>query len=117
MSMLKDANVLVLGLGASGLAMAQWCARGGAQVRVWDSRLQTPQSPPQAEVLRVSVPGAVLLAGALEASALDGIQRLFKSPGLAPHDERIAPLLRAAAERGIAVEGELDLFAQALAAL
>ncbi|HEX7637195.1 MAG TPA: hypothetical protein VF457_02260, partial [Burkholderiaceae bacterium] len=31
-------TVLVLGLGASGLAMARWCAAHGARVRVWDSR-------------------------------------------------------------------------------
>ncbi len=117
MNALQDTNVLVLGLGASGLAMAQWCARCGAQVRVWDSRLQTPQSPPQARVLEAGVPGATLVAGPADAALLDGMQRIFKSPGLAPRDERIAPLLRAAADRGIAVEGELDLFVQALAAL
>jgi UDP-N-acetylmuramoylalanine--D-glutamate ligase len=117
MNTLHDANVLVLGLGASGLAMAQWCARCGARVRVWDSRLQTPQSPPQVQVLAASVPGATLVAGPADAALLDGVQRVFKSPGLAPRDERIAPLLRAAAERGLAVEGELDLFVQALAEL
>ncbi|NMG68315.1 UDP-N-acetylmuramoyl-L-alanine--D-glutamate ligase, partial [Azoarcus indigens] len=30
--------VLVLGLGESGLAMARWCARHGARVRVADTR-------------------------------------------------------------------------------
>ncbi len=110
-------SVLVLGLGASGLAIAQWCARCGASVRVWDSRFGTPQSPPQAETLAANVPRAELLVGALEPGALDGVQRVFKSPGLAPHDARIAPLLAAAAARGIAVEGELELFAQALAEL
>jgi UDP-N-acetylmuramoylalanine--D-glutamate ligase len=109
--------VLILGLGASGLAMAQWCARNGANVRVWDSRLQTPQSPPQAEVLASSVPLVEQLAGPLHAALLEGVQRVFKSPGLAPGDERIAPLLAAAAAHGIAVEGELDLFAHALAEL
>jgi UDP-N-acetylmuramoylalanine--D-glutamate ligase len=117
MNTLRSANVLVLGLGASGLAMAQWCARCGAQVRVWDSRLQTPQSPPQLQMLRQSVPLATLVAGQADAALLDGVQRVFKSPGLAPGDERIVPLLRAAAERGIPVEGELDLFVQALAEL
>ena len=37
------ACVLVLGLGDSGLAMARWCVRFGAQVTVWDSRAQPPQ--------------------------------------------------------------------------
>jgi len=117
MKRLAATRVLVLGLGASGLAIARWCARCGADVRVWDSRFGTPQSPPQLDVLNANVPRAELLAGALDAAALEGVQRVFKSPGLAPHDERIAPLLAAAAARGIAIEGELDLFAQALAAL
>ena len=42
---------------------------------------------------------------------------MLKSPGLAPHDERIAALLAAARAQGIAVQGELELFAHALADL
>ena len=114
---LAATEVLVLGLGASGLAIAKWCARQGAGVRVWDSRFATPQSPPQLDALRASVASARIVESALDAGALDGVQRVFKSPGLAPNDERIAPLLAAAAARGIAIEGELDLFAQALADL
>ena len=110
---LHGQGVLVLGLGESGLAMARWCARCGATVRVWDSREQ----PPQAQALRELVPGAVLLGGELGEAQLDGVARVLKSPGLAPHDQRIAPLLAAARARGIAVQGELDLFVTALAAL
>ena len=36
-------SVLILGLGASGLAMARWCARHGAQVTVADTRAAPPQ--------------------------------------------------------------------------
>ena len=110
---LHGQGVLVLGLGESGLAMARWCARCGATVRVWDSREQ----PPQAQALCELVPGAVLLGGELGEAQLDGVARVLKSPGLAPHDQRIAPLLAAARARGIAVQGELDLFVAALAAL
>jgi UDP-N-acetylmuramoylalanine--D-glutamate ligase len=117
MNSLSNTHVLVLGLGASGLAIAQWCARCGANVSVWDSRLGTPQSPAQVDTLAASVPAARLLEGALDEGALADVQRIFKSPGLAPHDERIAPLLAAATARGVAIEGELDLFAQALAGL
>jgi len=106
-------QVLVLGLGQSGLAMARWCARRGASVRVWDSR----EAPPQLQALRAAVPGALLLGGALAEAQLDGVQRVLKSPGLAPHDERITPLLAAARARGIAVMGELALFVEALAEL
>jgi UDP-N-acetylmuramoylalanine--D-glutamate ligase len=113
MNRLRDQTVLVLGLGESGLAMARWCACCGAAVRVWDSR----EVPPQAEALRAAVPAATLHCGALGEAQLDGVMRVLKSPGLAPRDERIAPLLQAASTRGIAVQGELELFVEALADL
>ncbi len=119
MNHLKDLSVLVLGLGDSGLAMARWCARLGAHVRVWDSR----EAPPQAAALALAAPEAVLMTGPLPAERLEGtgdladVKLVLKSPGLAPGDECIAPLLAAARARGLAVQGELDLFARALADL
>jgi hypothetical protein len=71
--------VLVLGLGESGLAMARWCARQGAAVRVWDSREQAPQACGTARAGRL---GDALRAGRL----------VLKSPGL-PHAR--TPLLAA----------------------
>ena len=113
MNHLKDLHVLVLGLGESGLAMARWCARFGAQVRVWDSR----ENPPHAAALAEHVPGAVLLGGALGTEQLQGVQLVLKSPGLGPRDPRVEPLLALAFETGVLVQGELDLFARALADL
>lgn len=112
-SWLQDLPVLVLGLGVSGLAMARWCARHGAQVRVWDSR----EAPPQAGALAEAAPGATLLGGELTDAAFDGIKLILKSPGLAPTDARIAGPLGRAAGTGVLVQGELDLFARALADL
>lgn len=89
MSALNGQTVLVLGLGHSGLAMARWCAAQGAVVRVWDSR----DAPPQLAALRAALPQAQLHTGALDAAALAGVQHVLKSPGLAPADARIAPLL------------------------
>ena len=113
MSPLRDQSVLVLGLGESGLAMARWCAAHGAAVRVWDSR----DHPPQAAALREALPQAELLGGPLDDAALRQVQRVLKSPGLAPSDARIAPLLAAARARGTLVQGELALFIEALAEL
>jgi UDP-N-acetylmuramoylalanine--D-glutamate ligase len=113
MNHLRDLTVLVLGLGDSGLAMARWCVRHGATVRVWDSR----EAPPQAQALALAASEATLFGGTLDADTLQGVQILLKSPGLAPRDERIAPLLDAARAQGLAVQGELDLFARALADL
>jgi UDP-N-acetylmuramoylalanine--D-glutamate ligase len=110
MNDLRNLTVLVLGLGDSGLAMARWCARHGAQVRVWDSRAD----PPRAAALAESVPGAQRVDGALTEEALSGVQRVLKSPGLAPMDAAIAPLLKQAHAAGVPVQGELELFNQAL---
>lgn len=110
---LHDVHVLVLGLGDSGLAMARWCAGHGAHVRVWDSR----ESAPQDAALKEHVPDAVRLSGTLGTEPLNGVRLVLKSPGLAPDDERIAPLLTLARETGVPVQGELDLFARALADL
>src|SRR5688572_2377239 len=110
MKHLAGVPVLVLGLGTSGLAMARWCARFGATVRVWDSREQ----PPGLDAMRSEVPGATFTNAP---PTLDDARLVLKSPGLPPHDERIAPLLGAARAAGIPVQGELDLFVRALADL
>ena len=113
MKFLQGIHVLVLGLGESGLAMARWCARCGANVRVWDSR----DAPPQAPGLAEHVPSARLLSGPLGADAFDGVQLVLRSPGLSPDDQRIAQPLEQAAETGVLVQSELELFARALADL
>ena len=110
MHWLQHLHVLVLGLGDSGLAMARWCARHGAQVTVWDSR----ESPPHAEALARELPTARFARDLPSASVF---QLVLKSPGLAPDDARVAPVLTEAADTGIAVLGELGLFARALADL
>ena len=38
---LQGQHVLILGLGASGLAMARWCAHAGANVTVAEQRTTT----------------------------------------------------------------------------
>ena len=106
----QDLHVLILGLGLSGLAMARWCARQGAQVTVADTRA----APPQRAALREQVPAARFVAGPLVAELVDdaSLRAVYRSPGLPPAE--IDAVVRAARERGLPVGGELDLFAQAL---
>ena len=99
-------TVLVLGLGESGLAMAQWLARQGACVRVADSRSE----PPFAAELQRSAPGAALLAGPFNEALIDGVELVGLSPGLS----RSEPVVAEAARRGLPVVGEIALFAGAL---
>jgi UDP-N-acetylmuramoylalanine--D-glutamate ligase len=104
--MVANKLCLVLGLGETGLAMAQWLTRCGSRVRVADSRAQ----PPGAEQLRRSLPDAELVCGPFEEYLLDGVQCLALSPGLDPHQ----PLVQKARERGLTLTGEIELFAEAL---
>ncbi len=110
---LQDLPVLVLGLGASGLAMARWCARHGARVTVADTR----EAPPQLAALRQDVPDAAFVAGPLSAALVEGapVRAVYRSPGLPP--SATAEVLDAARALGLPVGGELDLFARALADL
>ena len=113
MKHLAGRSVLILGLGASGLAMARWCVRNGARVQVWDSRDQPPMQP----ALASDCPGVALLSGPIDPACLMDVHLVLKSPGLSPADPQVAPLLQAAQADRIAVAGELGLFARALADL
>ncbi|MBL0422214.1 UDP-N-acetylmuramoyl-L-alanine--D-glutamate ligase [Ramlibacter sp. AW1] len=105
-------RVLILGLGSSGLAMSRWCARHGARVTVADTRA----APPQLALLRHDVPQARFVAGPFAPELLeDGVQAVYRSPGLSP--QQLGPVPDLAHAAGIPVGGELDLFAQALAQL
>lgn len=108
----KGKVALVLGLGESGLAMAQWLSRCGARVRVVDTRGE----PQRLGALRDAVADAEFIGGAFTAALVDGVDFIAVSPGLAPNKE-LADIVPAAAAQNIPVWGEIELFAQALAAL
>ncbi len=105
-------QALVLGLGESGLAMAQWLARCGARVRVADTRTE----PQRLHALRTAVEGVEFVCGEFNDALLEGVDFVTLSPGLGPQRE-LRSIVPSARERGIPVWGEIELFAQALAAL
>ena len=110
MQQLRDLHVLILGLGASGLAMARWCARHGAVVTVADTR----DAPPQLATLQAEWPTVTFVSGPLSAALIEGtpVRAVFRSPGLAP--EVVAPVVDAAHAAGLWQGGELTLFAAGL---
>jgi UDP-N-acetylmuramoylalanine--D-glutamate ligase len=98
----------VLGLGDTGLSVAQWVAHAGGRVRVADTRAR----PPCVAALADAVPQAELRCGAFDASLLDAVDLLCLSPGLSLAE----PVVQAAIERGLPVVGDIELFAWALRA-
>ena len=107
---LQGQHVLILGLGASGLAMARWCAQAGAEVTVADTR----ETPPQLATLQAEWPAVRFVPGPFAASLVEGssVRAVFRSPGLAP--DVVAPVVEAAQAMGLWQGGELSLFAAGL---
>jgi UDP-N-acetylmuramoylalanine--D-glutamate ligase len=111
---LRGQQVLILGLGVSGLAMARWCMRAGAaQITVADTR----DAPPQLAALNNDVPQARFVAGKFSEALVEGqtLDAVYRSPGLSPME--IAPVLEAACAASIRVGGELSLYSEALQGL
>lgn len=107
-----DKHVLILGLGESGLAMAQWLLRCGAKLRVADTR----QAPDRLDALRELSPDIEFFSGDFQENLLDGMDVVAVSPGLSPLHE-LAVIVPQAQQREISVWGEVELFALALAEL
>ncbi|MFN0299111.1 MAG: UDP-N-acetylmuramoyl-L-alanine--D-glutamate ligase [Burkholderiales bacterium] len=104
---LNGKNVLVLGLGESGLSMARWAARdGAAAIRVADTR----SDPPGRNALAQHAPNAKLRTGAFERDTFAGIDLVAISPGV-PLAE---PAVQDALARGVPVVGDVELFARAI---
>ena len=105
-------HVLILGLGESGLAMAQWLLRCGARLRVADTR----DAPDRLEALKTLSSDIEFIGGEFQLSLLAHVDVITVSPGLSPLHE-LAELLPEAQQREIPVWGEVELFALALSDL
>ena len=103
---LAGKRVLVLGLGETGLSMARWLSREGADVRVADTRA----APPALEQLRRALPSVAIACGAFADSIFAEIDLIAISPGVPIAD----PAVSRARARGVPVVGDIELFAQAL---
>ena len=102
----KDKSVLVLGLGETGLSMVRWLSAQSAHLRVADSR----SAPPGLTEVGQYVPAGQIYCGNFNDALFDGIELIAISPGVPLRDPAVAK----AVARGVAVVGDIELFAQSL---
>lgn len=100
--------VLVVGLGSSGLAAARFLSERGEPVLVIDSR----REPPGLAALRRDHPDVSVELETLDSKWLERATRVVLSPGLSVD----LPLIADATARGITIDGEVEIFAQAASA-
>ncbi len=110
---------LILGLGESGVAMAKWCLRNGAQVRLADTRDQSTFSDRQnAWLEELKIAGLKdICFGPLGDELLRNIDVIGISPGLSPLQEPTKSFLEKADQAQIDVWSEIEFFARAISAL
>lgn len=100
----SDKHSYVIGLGETGLSCARFLAKIGRPFTMLDTR----ESPPNVERFRNEFPDIKLVLGELDASALSLADEIILSPGLDPKQ----PALLAAADAGVKIRGDIDLFAE-----
>ncbi len=104
---LKDKQVLVLGLGETGLSALRWLANEGANLSVADTRAM----PPGIDALTVEMPEVKLVIGAYQTEVFNNADLIVSSPGVPLG----TPEIQVAIAKGIPVIGDVELFAQQLA--
>lgn len=100
----KNKRVLVLGLGETGLSVLRWLQAQGSIVSVADSR----ENPPNLQTVKNEMPEVMVYLGDFDAEILKASELLVVSPGIALSE----PAIQAAVNAGIAVVGDVELFAQ-----
>ncbi len=95
-------RTIVVGLGRTGLSCARHLHARGIRFAVTDSRA----APPEAQALRELGADVDMRFGGFDQSLLDGATQVVASPGVSLDE----PFLQAAAARGIAIVGDIELF-------
>lgn len=101
---LKDKNVLVLGLGDTGLSALRWLKGQSARLSVADTRV----TPPNLAAIQAEFQHVELYLGEYQESTFVQAEVLVLSPGVSVK----TPMVQASIARGIPVVGDVELFAQ-----
>ena len=115
----EPTRFLILGLGESGIAMAKWCLRHGAHIRLVDTRERSAlNEKQQAQLSELEFAGLTdMHFGSWNTSMLDDMDVIGISPGLSPIAEPAQSILAVAQEKGIPVWSEIEFFARGITAL
>lgn len=98
-------RTVVVGLGRTGLSCARYLHGQGIEFAVTDSRV----APPESAALHRLAPGTEVVFGKFDEALLDGAAQIVVSPGVSLRE----PFLVQAAQRGISIAGDIELFARA----
>ncbi len=101
-------RVIIVGLGKTGMSCVRHLAARDVELAVIDSR----EHPPCLDALRRDYPDIAFFPGPFDAGLLCTARELVVSPGVAPGEPAIAEAARA----GVAIVGDVELFAREVAA-
>jgi len=107
-SMHSAGRTIVVGLGRTGLSCARYLHGHGIEFAVTDNRAM----PPESAALQRLAPSTEVVFGKFDEALLDGAAEIVVSPGVSLRE----PFLVKAAERGISIAGDIELFARAVRA-
>lgn len=103
-----DKQVVVVGLGKTGLSCVRYLSQSGCQITVMDSRT----TPPGLAELENDFPQVSTVLGCFDQDILCQADEIILSPGVALANDAI----QAALAEGVRVRGDIDLFAKAVKA-
>lgn len=109
----KDKKVvLVLGLGASGEAVARFLSGRGYAIRVFDTR----KEPARLSKVQQDISAFEFFGGTFPGvdKLFEGVEFIVISPGLSLEHSEVSGIVKAAGQKGVEVIGEIEVFAREL---
>jgi UDP-N-acetylmuramoylalanine--D-glutamate ligase len=100
-----DKQVVVVGLGKTGLSCVRYLSQLGCSIIVMDTRL----APPNLAEFQLNFPNVSIILGRLDQDILCSVNEIIMSPGVAVASKEI----QAAIKAGVRVRGDIDLFVDA----
>lgn len=104
---MKD-NIVIIGLGATGLSCVEYFSKKNIPVTIMDNR----ENPPKLAEVQDKFPNTKIYMGGFIPDVLREADTLVLSPGLAKDDPSIASYLKP----GVKIVGDIELFARELKA-